>query len=233
MGTSKGYIPPTNAQWKQAKGAVTRMLGTSKGNKGTKEAISKYADAYMSTHLANSNIAIVAGGVMNFLNSISANGINFTAHSLGLDSLLNKSGNELYKGILDYFARDFSTTDMQIIRDSLSETFKHLEVDTFEDFGEIKSDDFLINFLIEFVVKNFETCFAEKILSKLELANDYDQIMDEVSKIIENKIVTDVLLSETLQLDYLSKEGQDYIMSVCRDCFNTLRVMEDRYENLD
>lgn len=233
MGTSKGYIPPKNAQWKQAKGAVTRMLGTSKGTEGTKQAISKYAEAYMSTHLANSNITIVAGGVMNFLNSVSTNGINAIAHSLGLDSLLNKSGNELYKGILDYFARDFSTSDMQIIRESLSETFKHLEVDTFEDFSKMKSDDFLINFLIEFAVKNFETCFAEKILSKSELANDYDQIMDDVSKIIENKIVTDVVLGETLQLDNLSKEGQDYVMSVCRDCFNILRVMEEKYENLD
>ncbi|MBU5439802.1 hypothetical protein KQI42_17435 [Tissierella sp. MSJ-40] len=233
MGTSKGYIPPKNAQWKQAKGAVTRMLGTSKGNEGTKEAISKYAEAYMSTHLANSNVTIVAGGVMNFLNSISVNGINATAQLLGLDSLLNKSGNELYKEILDYFARDFSTIDMQIIRDSLSETFKYLEVDTFEDFGKIASDEFLINFLIEFAVKNFEACFAEKILSKSDLANDYDQIMDDVSSIIENKIVTDSVLGETLQLDYLSKEGQDYIMSVCRGCFNTLSVMGDGYENLD
>lgn len=233
MGTSKGYIPPKNAQWKQAKCAVTRMLGTSKGSEGTKTAISKYAEAYMSTHLANSNVATVAGGVMNFLNSISANGIDATAQSLGLDSLLNKSGDELYKGILDYFARDFSTTDMQIVRDSLSETFKHLEVNTFEDFREITSDNFLINFLIEFAVKNFETCFAEKILSRSELANNYDQIMDNVSKMIENKIVTDVVLDETLQLDYLSKEGQDYIISVCRDCYNTLRVMEDGYENLD
>lgn len=233
MGTSKGYIPPKNAQWKQAKGAVTRMLGTSKGSEGTKEAISKYAEAYVSTHLSNSNVATVAGGIINFLNSISANGINATAKSLGLDSLLNKSGNELYKGILDYFARDFSTIDMQIIRDSLSETFKHLEVDTFEDFGKIASDEFLINFLIEFAIKNFEACFSEKILSKSELANDYDQIMDDVSRIIENKIVTDVVLGEKLQLDYLSKEGQDYIMSVCRDCFNTLRVMGDGYENMD
>lgn len=57
--------------------------------------------------------------------------------------------------------------------------------------------------------------------------------MDDVSKIIENKIVTDVVLGETLQLDNLSKEGQDYVMSVCRDCFNILRVMEEKYENLD
>ncbi|AWI06730.1 hypothetical protein [Clostridium drakei] len=233
MGTSKGYIPPKNAQWKQAKGAVTRMLGTSKGSEGTKEAISKYADAYMSTHLANSNISIVAGRVMNFLDSISENGISTTAQSLGLDSLLNKSGNELYKGILDYFARDFSTIDMQIIRDSLSETFKNLEVDNFEDFRKISSDEFLINFLIEFAIKNFEVCFAEKILSKSELANDYDRIMDDVSKIIENKIVTDVVLGETLKLDYLGKEGQNYVVSVCRACFNTLRIMGDGYENLD
>ncbi|MDG5855268.1 hypothetical protein [Clostridium beijerinckii] len=233
MGTSKGYIPPKNAEWRQAKGAVTKMLGTSKGTDGTKEAISKYAEAYISTHLDNSRVTVVAGGVMNFLNSISENGINAAAQSLGLDSLLNRVGNELYKGIIDYFARDFTTTDMQVIRDSLSETFKHLEVNTFDDFGKISSDEFLLYFLIEFAVKNFEACFAEKILAKSDLANDYDQIIDKVSKMIENKIVIDVSLDKILKLDYLSKEGQNYIMSVCRECFNTLKVMEDVYENLD
>lgn len=233
MGTSKGYIPPKNAQWRQAKSAVTRMLGSSKGSDGTKAAVSKYAEAYMSTHLANSNVATIAGGVMNFLSSISANGIQATAQSLGLDTLLDKSGTELYKGIIDYFARDSATADMQVIRDSLAETFKELEIDTFDDFSKIGSDEFLISFLIEFAVKNFEVCFAEKILSKSELINDYDKIMEDVSDIIENKIVTDINLGQTLHRDYLSSEGQNYIKSMCRDCYNTLRIMGDEYENLD
>ena len=116
MGTSKGYIPPKNEQWRQAKGAVTRMMKDSRSSVGISKAISKYADAYMSTHLSKSNVSVVAGGLMNFISAANKYGAESVAKNIGLDSLLDKKGNELYKGLIDYFARDFSTTDMQIIR---------------------------------------------------------------------------------------------------------------------
>lgn len=233
MGTSKGYIPPKNEQWRQAKGAVTRMMRDSRGSAGINKAVSKYADAYMSTHLGKSKIPIVAGGLMNFISAINKYGAESAAKNIGLDSLLEKNGNELYKGIIDYFAKDFSTTDMQIIRESLSETLKRLEIETFKDFEQVSNEEFLIEFIIQFAIKNFETCFAEKIFSNADLSKDYDRVMDDVSEAIENKIMADVQLEKKLDLDYTSKEGQQYISSVCKECYSNLKKMEGQYESLD
>lgn len=233
MGTSKGYIPPKNEQWRQAKGAVTRMMKNSRSSVGISKAISKYADAYMSTHLDKSHISAVAGGVMNFISAANKYGTENAAKDIGLDSLLDKKGNELYKGLIDYFARDFTTTDMQIIRESLSETWKRLEIETFKDFEQINSEEFLIEFIIQFAIKNFETGFAEKIFTNSELSKDYDRVMDDVGSAIENRIVADIQLEKKLDLDYTSKEGQEYILSVCKDCYADLKKMEALYESMD
>lgn len=233
MGTSKGYIPPKNEQWRRAKGAVTRMMKDSRGNAGTSKAISRYADAYISTHLDNSNITTVAGGIMNFISAVNKNGMESAARDIGLDSLLYKTGNELYKGLIDYFARDFSTTDMQIIRESLSETLKRLDIETFKDIEKINSEEFLVEFIIQFAIKNFETCFSEKIFSNSELSKDYDRIMDDISMTIENRIVADIQLEKKLDLDYTCPEGQQYILSVCKECYEDLKRMEGLYEDLD
>lgn len=233
MGTSKGYIPPKNQQWRQAKGAVTRMMKNSAGSAGISKAISKYADAYMSTHLKNSNITNVAGGVMNFISAVNKYGVETAAKSIGLGSLLNKTGSELYKELIDYFARDISTTDMQIIRESLAETLVRLEIEDFKDFEKISNEDFLVEFIIQFAIQNFETCFSEKIFSNSEMAKDYDRVMDDIGLAIENKIVSDIQLDKKLDLDYASSEGQQYISSVCYECYGNLKRMEGQYENLD
>ena len=234
MGTSKGYIPPKNSEWKQAKGSVTRMSSGTYSSGNTKKAISKFAEAYAGTHLSNSNVSAVAGGVINFLHSIAAKGLQETAEKLGLSSLLDKKGVELYNGIIDYFARDFSSIDGQIIRDSLSQTFEGLEINAFDDFANITSEEFLITFIVDFAIKSFEVCFSEKILSNQKMVSDYDRIIDDVSSIIENKIVTDIEINNALEIDYLSKEGQAYIQSICRECFNSLKLMEDNcYEDMD
>ncbi|HBV97355.1 MAG: hypothetical protein JL50_08710 [Peptococcaceae bacterium BICA1-7] len=234
MGTSKGYIPPKSPHWSQAKGAVTRMSNGIYSSENAKKAISKFAEAYSTTHLPNSNVSAVAGGVINFLNSIRNSGLQETAKNFGLDSLLDKEGVILYQGIIDYFARDLSSIDGQIIRDSLSETLEEFEIKTFSDFSDVTSEEFLITFIVEFAIKNFEECFSEKILSNKENMSDYDLIIDNVSRIIENRIVTDMEINNALKIDYLSKEGQDYIKSVCTDCFNSLiNIGEDYYEDMD
>lgn len=233
MGTSKGYIPPKNPHWKQAKGAITRMLSGSYSSESAKKAIARFAEAYSSTHLANSRVGVVAGGVLNFLDLVNTYGVKEAAERLGIDNLLDKHGNELYKGIIDYFARNFESTDMQIIRESLSEALKELEINSFDDFKNITSEEFLITFIINFAIKSFEACFSEKILSNLKTANDYDRIIDDISVIIENRIMTDVQINNILKMDYTSEQGQAYIMTICSDCFKSLKLMEDSYEDLD
>lgn len=100
MGTSKGYIAPKNEQWRQAKGAVTRMMKGSRSSVGINKAISKYADAYMSTHLSKSNVSVVAGGLMNFISAANKYGAESAAKDIGLDSLLDKKAMSCIKDLL-------------------------------------------------------------------------------------------------------------------------------------
>jgi len=155
------------------------------------------------------------------------------AEKIGLESLINKSGQELYKGLIDYFARDINTIDMQIIRKSLTETFKRLEINQFKDLENIDSEEFLLEFLIQFAIQNFETCFSEKILSVQSFSDKYDKIMDQVGSAIESKIISDVQLEKRMNMDYASAEGQKYILGICTDCYEKLKKMEEQYEDLD
>lgn len=229
MGTSKGYIPPKSPQWREAKGAITSMSKGTYDGDNAKKAISKYADAYMSTHLQKSNIANVAGGFLNFLQSISELGIEKAAENHGLSDLLDKSGNELYLGILDYFSRDIATIDGQVIRDSLFEALKELGIATFADLSNINNSEFLVTFLVEFAVYNFHECFSEKILSCQDNVNNYERILDNVESIISSKILSDVHVNSILQMDFLSKEGQAYIKSICEECFSCLVALKEVY----
>ena len=170
---------------------------------------------------------------MNFISAANKYGAESVAKNIGLDSLLDKKGNELYKGLIDYFARDFSTTDMQIIRESLSETWKRQLCDgDVGIFCEPNSVDSLVE-AMQFAIKNFETCFAEKIFTNSELSKDYDRVMNDVGSAIENRIVADIQLEKKLDLDYTSKQGQEYISSVCKDCYADLKRMEGLYESMD
>ncbi|WP_207657886.1 hypothetical protein [Enterocloster clostridioformis] len=110
---------------------------------------------------------------------------------------------------------------------------KRLEIETFKDFEQINNEEFLIEFIIQFAIKNFETCFSEKIFTHAELSKDYDRVMDDVSAAIENRIMADVQLEKKLDLDYTSKEGQQYIASVCKECYADLKKMEGQYESMD
>lgn len=234
MGTSKGYIPPKSPEWRQAKGAVTRMSGTNYSKDNARKAIGKYAEAYSKTHLGNSSFSNVAGNFLNFLNDIKNDGFDSTIEKYGLDSIKNKNGSELYNGILDYFSRAIATIDDQIVRDSLYDTLEDMEVDTFESLNNIQSEDFLITFIINFAVKNFEECFAEKILSKQENIDRYDMIIEDVENLIGDRILADMKINDILKMDFLSDDGQAYINNICKLSYDSLKTIgEVYYENLD
>ena len=57
--------------------------------------------------------------------------------------------------------------------------------------------------------------------------------MNDVGSAIENRIVADIQLEKKLDLDYTSKEGQEYISTVCKDCYADLKRMEGLYESMD
>lgn len=234
MGTSKGYIPPTNTKWKSAKRAVGDIGKKGYSHQKVQLAVKKYAEAYVETHLGKSSVSIVAGNVLAFLSDLSKIGFTNTIVKYGFSEFENLKGIELYNALLNYFASNVNTPDNQIVRDSLGDTLDKLQVDELKDLESIDSQQFLMNFLAEFVVKGFEECFAEKLLEHMVDLSKYDEIIKEVEQIVEERIYVDQTINNIFNLDFRTEEGQEYISKIISDTFNTLKMMEvNGIEDLD
>ncbi len=234
MGTSKGYIPPTNQKWRNAKRAVGAIGKNGYSHSKVQQAVKKYAEAYSETHLGTSSVSIVAGNVLSFLSDINKIGFTDAIVKHGIGEFINLKGIELYNALLNYFASDVNTPDNQIVRDSLGDTLDKLQVDELRDLGAIDSQQFLMTFLAEFIVKGFEECFAEKLIEHMEDLSKYDEIIKDVEQIVEERIYVDQSIKNILELDFRTKEGQEYISKIINDMFNTLKQMEvNGVEDLD
>ena len=234
MGTSKGYIPPTNPKWKNAKRAVDAIGKNGYSQSKMQQAVKKYAEAYGETHLGTSSVSIVAGNMLAFLSDINKIGFTDTILKHGLSEFENLTGIELYNALLNYFASNVNTTDNQIVRDSLGDTLDKLKVYELMDLETIDSQQFLMTFLTEFIVKGFEECFAEKLIGHMEDLSKYDEIIKDVEQIVEERIYVDQAIKNIFDLDFRTNEGQEYISKIIRDTFNTLKLMEvDGVEDLD
>lgn len=234
MGTSKGYIPPTNQNWKNAKRAVGEIGKNGYSHSKVQRAVKKYAEAYGETHLGKSSVSTVAGNVLAFLSDLSKIGYSNTITKYALSEFENLKGIELYDALLNYFASNVNSPDNQIIRDSLGDTFDKLKVNELIDLEAIDTQQFLMTFLAEFVVKGFEECFAEKLIEHMEDLSKYDEIIKDVEQIVEERIFVDQAINHILELDFRAKEGQEYISKIIGDTFNILKKMEvNDIEDLD
>jgi len=225
LGTSKGYIPPTDPKWKNTKRAVGDMNKKGYSPDSIGKAIGRFADAYKGTHLKSSNVSQVAGNVLGFISDIRAYGFEETVRRNGLIEFKDYKGIKLYNAILDYFTKGSNKIDDQIIRESLGNTFDKLDLDEFEKLDQLDGKEFLFTFLTEFIVRSFEECFAEKILQKLSNLERYDTIIQEVEKIVEGKIIVDDSVNNVMSIDFSSEEGSNYVGKVVDDAFESLKVM--------
>lgn len=226
MGTSKGYIPPTNQKWKNAKRAIYAIGKNGYSRSKVQQAVKKYAEAYGETHLGTSSVSTVAGNVLSFLSDINKIGFANAIVKHGLGEFENLKGIELYNALLNYFASNVNTLDNQIVRDSLGDTLDKLQVDELRDLEAVNSQQFLMIFIAEFVVKGFEECFAEKLIEHMEDLSKYDEIIKDVEQIVEERIYVDQAIKNILGLDFRTNEGQEYITKMINDAFNTLKQME-------
>ena len=91
-----------------------------------------------------------------------------------------------------------------------------------------------MTFLVEFVVKGFEECFAEKIIEHMDDLSKYDEIIRDVEQIVEEKIYVDQAIGNVLELDFTAKSGKEYVSKIINDTFNVLKQMEvNSVEDLD
>ncbi|WP_252249474.1 hypothetical protein [Clostridium sp. VAP23] len=227
MGTSKGYIPPKNEEWKKAKSAVTRMINGNEGTDSIKKATSKYAEAYLSTHMNTSNIGKVAGKVLQLLGNLKENGINEALNSEGLREVIGRYNGEICTGLINYFCTDNTSIDDGIIRECLVDIFDDKEIFDLDDLNKLNADDFLMYFIIKYMQINFEVAFSEKIQGLCSSIDEANSKIDDVKEYIEDTIRNMYTEDELLNLNWKGTEGINFVNRKCEECYKLLLILEE------
>lgn len=227
MGTSKGYIPPKNKEWKNAKSAVTKMINADEKSLGIKNAVSEYAKAYSTTHLGNSKLGAVSGNVIGFLLNAKYYGLDKALSDEGLDFLVGKPIDEIYIGLTNYFCTDNSTLDENVIRDCVIEIFTDNNIVDFEDLDKLDGSILLQNFIIKYIQINFEVAFTEKINGLCETLEKAKSNIEDVKQYIDDTIRNLYEMDELLEINWRGKEGEEFINKRCKECYELIEAFEE------
>lgn len=227
MGTSKGYIPPKNQEWRKAKTSVTRMITGNDTIVGIKSAVSEYAKAYSLTHLNNSKVGYAVGNLIGFLFNIKENGLEDTLHKEGLENLIGKSNEEIYLGLIDYFCEDNSTIEDSVIRECIVEIFNDNDIVDFEDMDKLDGNNFIKDFIIKYIQVNFEVAFSEKIQGLSESIEESKLRIKEVNQYIDDTIRNLYDVDKLLGINWRGQDGANFINKKCKECYELIMIFEE------
>lgn len=227
MGTSKGYIPPKNQQWKIAKSSVTRMVNGTDRVGGGRGAVSEYAKAYLSTHLNNSKVGVVAGNVLGFLLGAKEYGLEEALHKEGLGYLVGKNSDEIFLGLIDYFCEGNSTIEESVIRECVVEIFNDNNIVNFEDMDNLDANSFIQSFIIKYIQVNFEVAFTEKVQGLCRNIEDGKARIKEVNQHIDDTIRNLYTADELININWRGHEGEDFINKKCKQCYELIMIFEE------
>lgn len=232
MGTSKGYLPPKGFLWKDTKTAITKMAKNNFDCESVSKAINKYVGARKNTNSSgsgqqhNKQIATSGSKALNFINLYNTYGLNATLHQLGLSSLIGKSNESIYEGLLDYFAPNADTFENSVVRDCMIEI-----LDEFNLFNEevtenkISDKEFLQGFFVKYIQKSFISNFFEKIQGLCESIEETNRAVNEIKKYIRVTLETEFTVEELVGINWTSSQGEQFISSKCEEAFDIFKIL--------
>ena len=187
MGTSKGYISPTNIPWRQAKRAVTSFVNNSGSDSKLQRVVGKYASAKVSD-ASNYQAAVNSiSRVAKIIGSSGSGSLGDYLHEIHRDDLIGKSAEELVTALLYDELNNGSSTEEQLLIDTIPQVLENLEVATQEDLRNITPTSFMVEFLGEFICNDFDRCFDEQIRRHIS-PREYDQVIGRIHGFIKNSI---------------------------------------------
>jgi hypothetical protein len=232
MGTSKGYLPPKGFLWKDAKTAITNMAKNNFNNESVSKALNKYVGARRSTSGSNSGqqynkqMAVSGAKALNFVNLYNSYGLNGTLQQLGLSNLIGKSNEEIYLGLVDYFAPNADTFEDSIVRDCMVEILDDFELfDKEKDENKISDKEFLLGFFIKYIQKSFISNFFEKIQGLCKNIEETNRAIKEVKNYIRVTIETEFTVEDLAGINWTSAQGERFINSKCEEVFNIFKIL--------
>ncbi|MEG0577733.1 MAG: hypothetical protein RR500_07720 [Bacilli bacterium] len=225
MGTSKGYIPPTRPEWTKAKRAVTGLLND-KGGNSVANVSSTFATAMKSEIKSNSTFSQATANIFSFIQIVKNEGAENALISIGYESLISKSTNEIWDTLLHEYTNDGSTVEESLVLDALTQALENLGIESLENIIEISQDALLKEMLIEYISISFEFRFFEKI-SRDRSPKQANQIIEEIRTFIRNDLYEQLYVSDMSTIDFSSISGSEYIEKSLIDAYS---VFERYYE---
>lgn len=218
MGTSKGYISPTRIPWRKAKAAVTSYVNNSSGGRTPGRAVSEYAAAKVADA---SNYSVIGNGLAGAARIIGAAGIgnlNDYLRHINREELIGKDAEELFSSILSQNAEEGNSAETQLLLDTIPQVLENLSIVNPDDLGKLNPQDFMAEFLGEFICNDFDRCFDEQIRRHV-LPREYDRISEELHGYIKNTIYESKnnLLREIGSFDKL--ENSDIVRGCIADAY--------------
>lgn len=225
MGTSKGYITPTNIPWQKAKRAVTSYIKELSSSDKLSRAVNRYASAKVSDA---SNYQIISKGiskVADILRTANTGNLNYYLEQIHRDDLVGKSAEEIFTALLNQDDDIGGSVEGQMLINTLPKVLENLDVITIEDLQRLTPTDFMIEFLSEYICNDFDRCFDEQIRRHI-LPRDYDRIAAKIHGYIKNSIYE---MKEKVTTHFTSFDDlvhSDLVSSCIKDAY---RIFTDIY----
>lgn len=223
MGTSKGYLPPTTPEWRKAKTTLTTYIKSGSNNGDRTKVVGDYAKAHKSSS-SFLNVGSVANKLVGLLNLIQSEGLENALTQVGLSHLIDADSSTLYNELINYFNEATITIEDSIIRDSLSQTFRDLDLQDVDQLGSLDAKDILITFFIKYIQNNFQNSFFEKIQA-VKSVSETNTIIDNIDEYIDFTIRNNQNFEVLQKLDWHGEEGKEFISDYCNNCYDLLIAM--------
>ncbi|MGH4140480.1 hypothetical protein [Clostridium sp.] len=243
MGTSKSYLPPTGKLWSDTKRAVTGMARNNFQRASIGKAMLNFSNATMSSNGGGNGFntfTTTSAKTIDFFNIAKVYGFDEALNRAGIQDLIGKTNEEIYIGLLDYFAGDGGSLDKNIVRDSMSELLKETMLDVTEekDYDEIIQNmdinKFIVDFITLFIQKSFLTNFSEKIEGLCKSLDEYIKAENTIKDFIRIEIERKYTFEDLSKVEWKSSQGRDFINKKCQDAFEIFKMWkEDLDENMD
>lgn len=224
MGTSKGYISPTNIPWRQAKRSVTSFVKDPGSDSKLQRVVGNYASAKVADASNYQAVVNSISSVAKVIESANSGGLGNYLHEIHRDDLIGKSAEELITALLYDEINSGSTAEEQLLIDTIPQVLENLEVATQEDLRDVTPANFMVEFLGEFICNDFDRCFDEQIRRHIS-PREYDQVIGRIHGFIKNSIydLKDRLVGAITSFDSL--ENNSIVTNCLNEAFQIFKTL--------
>lgn len=217
MGTSKGYITPTNIHWTNTKREITQYLNNNSDD-GIPKIVRKFTKAMREEHISGSSFTRATFAFLGLYKNIQDYGIEYALTQINRNDLIDKTSEEIWSKLFEEFTNNGATIEDSLAADALSKALSNLNIIEPEEIINIKQDILLKEILACFIIINFEFRYAEKIDKKKSPAQAR-KILDEIGDYITSIIHEKLDLKAIEGIDFNNIDNCSYVDKIINDTY--------------